>query len=1027
MASSVSFDGATFHFVDSNETTPKQELVGYSATGEPYVVAGANPIRIKQIFPLCVQRAAGTRRFHSYVNGIDAAAFTGASVDGDGNTHVPYASWINGTQVNPGSKSWTKFYRTGEARAPVIVPDSGARFPAPSSVTPGSATLTNSEFQEYTSFDVIDHASEKQGYDEYPRTPSEGSISGEYDDKLNVDPVRLAARGHGNSLVVYAGDSVVKAISHDEIVPKEARGVLQKFVVLSVLASEPAVGDFRPPYACDPAIKLAMPSWNVSDLDYSFLSNVTPPAVDGLITAAMALGYVQRPMELSASDQCRSIAPTLHQAEYGRDIWRQNTRALLWLHHNNSNATKLPVLRAMVQRGIDVWGAVKNGRVWLTNGGHNAKCKTPLVVAALALGDAELATWAQRDDLFQEDLQVFTVQEGGGPGSFDSDILRKHTLDNGAVLAVGVGGSGYQANDLVRLRVGTPLSEDDYPVYEIDATRINGAGAIIAWNESDCERFPRLMRGAGPGTTWPVETITGSGSGATIKIPRTVETRLEHELGSADFYATYNRYSGGGTDAVDLAGVPITNGDFYATYANTRTYDQSYRGTNASNTALNSLAIRMCTGGVAMWNYAPFHEWGDRSYYAAIPTDPYLDWSTIAPTAYEKALWDAHRAMPNPGAPTIVSAHVKDNRVAIIFDQLLHEGYVPSTDDFALSSGSTTIGATYVEVRGRGVLLLTNATIPTGTKVPVTYRQTPNGLRNLAGTLVADINGAVLRDGTGSGAAPVFSGDPVVTGNTAPEGDLNATTGTASGNPLFTRRWFSNAAQTDDTDLTYTKGTADSGNSLSCKSYAMNGYGIATATSNAVVIVAAPVTRTYNFNDADGTKLTAIGFKQVIGDGTVVVDAATTAVKKTSGSAGVNLLTAEGLTYKTQHVTGTWQANQSTQWIGVLASYGGAGVTGYFLRRSGDTSARLSKYTNGIATSIQASIAGVVAGGSLRLEAVVAANNLSVSLKVYQGATLLYDGSDTTSPHTSGATAIFMGGTGAVAPWLAQLVTYAAP
>lgn len=1025
MQTFATYDGVTFNFTEADGVTPKAWPVGYYCTGEPFVRADGQTVYIGSITPECVQMAAGTRAFWNYANTIEGTGADGAtSLTTVASGTLAYATFIHGTQVNPGSRSWMQNYRYGGARAAKKVPDAGGGFPPPTG--PGAlGTLTNSAAQTYTAADVIAYGNAGQGYDGFPNDPTQGTVTGIYDDLLNVDPVRLRARGDAQALAVTAGDSVVKAVSKTTAVPSNARGVLNRFVILTVVQTRPRQGAFRPPYACDPAVKLAMPNWRLANLYYGFLQNIVPPVDGDAPTAAQAAGWVKRPLELSNSDQARAIAPTEHHAEYGRDIWRQNTRALMWLHHANDNATKEPVLRGLVQRGIDVWGATKGGRVWMNNGGHNAKCKTALVVAALALGHPELVEQAARTDLFQEDIQLFIVSEGGGPGSFDSDILRKHTIDNGGALTVVAGGAGYAAGDQVRLKIGTPVANPaDWPVFQLNAARVSG-GAVTGWAEADCVEFGRLLVGSAPdnpegtGPAWPTEAVTGSGAGATIRVQRRTETRLEHELGSTDFVATYNRWSGGGVDA------GYSNGDYYATYANMRTYDQAYRGTNASNTAFNALAIRMCVGGVDAWNNPDFFEWGDRCFYG--PKEQFLDW--LVPLNYENSLWAAHRAVPNPGAPEVATAYVRAGRVAILFDQYLHESYIPGTGDFALGVGSDTVAVTYVEVRGKGLLLLPATPIADGTAVRFTYvPRAATALRNFAGAQVAALNGHVLRAGTGDGAAPVFSLAPVVTGTTAPSGDLTTTTGTASGSPVLQGRWYRDGVATAVTGTTYTKTSADAGQSLTYVAEAINGWGVATSVSNAVAVTAAAVGTTFDFNEADGTALTTLGWTRLLGDATprMVVDAATTGVRKDASTAATTLLTAEGTGYKTQRISGNWISYSAIAWIGVLTTNGGTGPTGYFLRRSADGIARLSKYVNGVATSLVATI-NPASGGVLTLEAVVAADNSNVVLRVLRDGVQIATYTDSATPITAGATSLFVTGTAAMPSLLTQVVTYAAP
>src|SRR5690606_29785791 len=112
-------------------------------------------------------------------------------------------------------------------------------------------------------------------------------------------------------------------------------------------------------------------------------------------------------------NQARYIHASSNQPEYGRDIADAIGEALIVLHQNYTNEEKRMLYIRLVQLGIDIHSSAKAGNVWLDLGGINPGRKAPLVLAALALNDPDIAEYADASEhfIFQEDRQTWYVTE----------------------------------------------------------------------------------------------------------------------------------------------------------------------------------------------------------------------------------------------------------------------------------------------------------------------------------------------------------------------------------------------------------------------------------------------------------------------------------------------------------------------------------------------------------------------------------------------------------------------------------------
>lgn len=208
----------------------------------------------------------------------------------------------------------------------------------------------------------------------------------------------------GNPLVLSAGTSIISTNS-DPAAPGGNRATSLDAAILTVVASAPSSGTFRPQYC-----GTTKGSWNKSSLSYAVLNLLAP--VSGTPTLATCSAYLARPwIEIDTTYQGREIHPVNNQPDYGREMAYELSDCLLRLQLNDSNASKEELFIRVVQYGIDVYGAVTNGGNWYSAGGHNMGRKMPMLLAGLALNDSAILAYADAaiHNNFCEDQHYFTV------------------------------------------------------------------------------------------------------------------------------------------------------------------------------------------------------------------------------------------------------------------------------------------------------------------------------------------------------------------------------------------------------------------------------------------------------------------------------------------------------------------------------------------------------------------------------------------------------------------------------------------
>ncbi|MEI6673578.1 MAG: hypothetical protein WCO57_00215 [Verrucomicrobiota bacterium] len=253
----------------------------------------------------------------------------------------------------------------------------------------------------------------------------DSSLKNMWSSGLNVAPSFT-----GSPLVVITG-SVVSTISVGQPNVNTSLPQITDAAILTVVASAPASGSFRPP----PTGSNKTSVWNKSTLDYSILKQYAPvPNTPDLATVE---GYFERPwLCLREGQSIQALTPTNNMPNYGRDIAQRISLGMLSLHLNYTAAQKSLLYMRLVQVGIDVYGSTKAGMVWKGAGGENAGRKAPMVLAGLALHDPSILEWsnAALHFVFQEDQQTwFVTQSDVGRVMYTADGRPRDTYTQSMV------------------------------------------------------------------------------------------------------------------------------------------------------------------------------------------------------------------------------------------------------------------------------------------------------------------------------------------------------------------------------------------------------------------------------------------------------------------------------------------------------------------------------------------------------------------------------------------------------------------
>jgi len=249
------------------------------------------------------------------------------------------------------------------------------------------------------------HNGVTQGYD----SAMYGKYGPFFDASFNVARPNQRSLTTQNPLMVANNSSLVSAVS---LSASGARPQLKTVAVLTVLASAPIVGSFRPSYSGgNKTIK-----FNKNQLQYSLLKRFSP--VVGTPALATVEKMFERPwLDHVPSWQNRYHHPSANMPDYGREISSQIGIGALMLHLDFNDVAKEKLLVRYIQLGIDFYGVAQDGggHNWSPNGGHQSGRKWPILFAGLMLNDFAMQNIGSGDGTgrveFGEDGQTFYVTQ----------------------------------------------------------------------------------------------------------------------------------------------------------------------------------------------------------------------------------------------------------------------------------------------------------------------------------------------------------------------------------------------------------------------------------------------------------------------------------------------------------------------------------------------------------------------------------------------------------------------------------------
>jgi hypothetical protein len=252
------------------------------------------------------------------------------------------------------------------------------------------------------------YASGRHGWDVNPDIT--GNVYQSWDDRAGY----FVPPAHTLPYAAAADSSVIKMVS---MADGNGTTFIQFGAVLTVLAAAPSSPSttFRPP-----ALGATKHLFSTTSLVTSALPSLPSACCADAITAQTALarssGYRNNYDPDTVWGYYVIPDDAVQGQEWGGDVWVYDTDVLGWLMLDEPLATKLPVLVAYVQQGIDLWGAYEfAGADWSRGGGGNgAGALTTMVFAAAVLADADFRAdvKAVSMDHFLEGISYYIGRNG---------------------------------------------------------------------------------------------------------------------------------------------------------------------------------------------------------------------------------------------------------------------------------------------------------------------------------------------------------------------------------------------------------------------------------------------------------------------------------------------------------------------------------------------------------------------------------------------------------------------------------------
>ncbi|MGB5664803.1 LamG-like jellyroll fold domain-containing protein, partial [Eudoraea sp.] len=187
------------------------------------------------------------------------------------------------------------------------------------------------------------------------------------------------------------------------------RSQIQTMAVLTIVNSAVPAGTFRPPYVGSNYKEMN----SVADACYDILPRLPKPGIAPV--AANITKYMERPMLDHFNGWTTQLCFAFDNAPgYGAAITNEMTEVAVSLMFDYAENELQLLANLMIQRGIDSYGALRNGVYWPADGGHASGRKLPILIAGKLLDHAGMLNigFDYNDSKFGEDCQTYFDASG---------------------------------------------------------------------------------------------------------------------------------------------------------------------------------------------------------------------------------------------------------------------------------------------------------------------------------------------------------------------------------------------------------------------------------------------------------------------------------------------------------------------------------------------------------------------------------------------------------------------------------------
>lgn len=231
------------------------------------------------------------------------------------------------------------------------------------------------------------------------------------------------------------GESLCSCLSHTAISASPNNDtVVKAFAVLTCVSVAPAATALRPNFNHSTKYQ-----FDTTDIDEGLLPTLSvsgsPPTIaqrlNGIVRAWPDHLKEFHVRSMHASDNMTCSAATWLSngcCTYGRDHTVLLGEAMLLACCTEATVgDRTALVIALVQKGIDTYGALKGGATWIHNGGHGSGRKAIILFAGKLLGDAGMLAIGtdypvSSTGYFGEDMQTFEIASGDVSRTLDMEV-----------------------------------------------------------------------------------------------------------------------------------------------------------------------------------------------------------------------------------------------------------------------------------------------------------------------------------------------------------------------------------------------------------------------------------------------------------------------------------------------------------------------------------------------------------------------------------------------------------------------------